>query len=118
MKIIILDTDFLISCIKFKVDFVEEIKRICDFNYKLFIFDKGLEELENKPNHKLIKLILQKNNVEIIKKKFDKKVDDLILDIVNDNYIIATQDKELKKELKKKDIKIITIRKKKYLVLL
>ena len=40
------------------------------------------------------------------------KVDDLIVRIANKNTIVGTQDKELKKLLKKKSIKIITIRQK------
>ena len=36
MKKIILDTNFLITAIKFKVDIFTEINRICDFNYKIF----------------------------------------------------------------------------------
>ena len=117
MKKIILDTDFLIDCIKFKIDFISEISRISDFNYKLCIIDKTLDELRNKANYKLIKGILESNNVDIINTEKNKKVDDLILDIADENYIIATQDRELKDKLKKKEISVITIRQKSYLIL-
>ena len=117
MKNIILDTDFLINCIKFRIDFIEKIKDLCDFNVKFNIIDKTLEELENKPNEKLIKQILEKKKVNIIKTNKDKKVDDLIIDLVDENYIVATQDKELKKRLKEKKIQIIIIRQERYLVL-
>ncbi len=117
MKTLILDTDFLIMSVKFKVHFIEEIKRICDFNVKICILDKTIEELKGKPGEKLIKTILEKNKIEVIKTSNDKKVDDLILGLVDDNYVVATQDGELKGKLRKKGIKLITIRQKKYLVL-
>ena len=40
-----------------------------------------------------------------------------ILEIVNKDYIVATQDKELKQALQKKGITIIVLRKKKHLQL-
>ena len=117
MKKIILDTDFLIGCIKFRIDFIDEISRIIDSNYKICIIDKTLDELRNKPNYKLIKGILEANSAEVIDTKKDKKVDDLILDLADENCIIATQDRELKRKLKEKKISCITIRQKSYLVL-
>ncbi len=117
MKKIILDTDFLIDCIKFKIDFIGEISRVIDFNYKIYIIDKTLDELRNKPDYKLIKGILEANSVEFIGTKKDKDVDDLILDLIDEDCIIATQDQELKRKLKEKNIPVITIRQKSYLVL-
>ncbi len=117
MKTAILDTDFLINCVKNNIHFVEEIKKICDFKVKLCILNKTFDELENKENFKLIKEIIDKENICIIKTEKNKNVDDLILDIVNENYVVATQDQELKRKLKEKGISIITIRQKNYLVL-
>lgn len=117
MKKIVLDTDFLIDCIKYKIDFIEEIKRISDFNYKMYIIDYTLKEMQEKPYFRLIKAILDKNDVEIIKTEGNKKVDELILDLVDENYIVATQDQELKRKLKKKGVSVIIIRQKSHLVL-
>ena len=45
-------------------------------------------------------------------------VDDIILDFaVKGDYIVATQDKELKEKLKKQGIKTINLRQKKYLII-
>ncbi len=119
MKKIILDTNFLLTALKFKVDIFSEINRICDFNYKIFVLDKNLDELKNikvKESKLALALILSKN-LNIIKTKKDKNVDNLILDLANNDYIVATQDKLLKQKLKQKNIKIITLRQKKYLIL-
>tara|TARA_Y100000310_G_scaffold186269_1_gene186351 strand:- start:8098 stop:8448 length:351 start_codon:yes stop_codon:yes gene_type:complete len=112
---IILDTDFLLTSIKFKVDIFSEINRICEFNYTLHIIDKTLDELKNKKLENIALKLIKKLN--IIKTNKDKTVDDLILELKEDNLIVATQDQELKKRLKKENIQIITIRQKNHLSL-
>jgi len=113
---IILDTDFILHSIENKVDFFEEIKRISQFKYKICIIDRTLEELKNKKNEKLA-LSLLKNKVDIIQTKKDKPVDDLILSLESKNIVVCTSDKELKEKLKKRNIPVIHLRKRKYLVI-
>ena len=126
MKIIILDTNFIIYLLKYKIQLFKEIERILYENYQIYVLDKTLEELKNleekgkKQNKLLTKLSLKflkinKNKILTIKTKENKQVDDLIKDIINKDTIIATQDKKLKKVLK---CPIIIIRQKKYLKLL
>ena len=47
MKTIILDTNFLIYCVKYKIDFFSEIDRICNFNYKLSVLSSTIDELNS-----------------------------------------------------------------------
>ncbi|MBI2667687.1 hypothetical protein HYX17_02855 [Candidatus Woesearchaeota archaeon] len=115
MRKIILDTDFLLTSLKFKVDVISEIDRICDFKYNIFIIDKTLDELKDKKLGKLALEIIKR--FETIKTKKDKIADELILELNDKNIIVATQDKEFKKKLKREKIPIITIRQKKYLIL-
>ena len=110
MKIII-DTNIILYAIRYKIDIFAELERICHFPYKICIIDKALEEVKDKA---AIKLLNQKN-VNIIKTSSSKNVDDLILEIADNNTIVLTQDKELKENLRKKKIALITIRQKKYL---
>jgi len=109
-KSIILDTNFLIYCAEYKIDFFTEIERLCDFPYKLYILSRSIEELELLKPKKLniIKLFLKK--IDVIQSKIHY-VDDELAEL-SENAIIATQDKILKKRLKGK---IIVIRQKKYL---
>ncbi len=113
MKTIILDTNFLIYCAKFKIDFLSEIDRICSFQYKIAVLDRSIEELEKlKPKElKLIKKYLEK--IEIIKSR-ENYVDKELARLSKEGCIVATQDKNLKKQLKKA---FIIIRKKSYLEL-
>ena len=125
MKKIILDTNFLLIPIQFKVDIFTEIDRICLFPYKLYIVDKTIDELkriieEQKGKHKFAaKIALQlvkKKNVGVIKTS-EGHVDDLILDVLDKDSILATQDAIFRKRAVKKGIKVIVLRSKKYLML-
>ncbi len=109
MKKVILDTNFLLTAIKFKIDIFSQLQE-----YDVYILDKTLDELKNKKNEKLAKELLKKYNVKIIKTMSNKNVDDLLLEF--NDYIIATQDKELKEKLKKAKISTISLRQKKYLI--
>ncbi len=113
MKTIVLDTNFLIYCAKYKIDFFSEIERICNFLYKLTVLDKTIEELDKvRPKElKLIKKYLEK--IDKIKAK-ENYVDKDLIRLSKEGCIIATQDRELKKQL---NSPIIIIRKKKCLQL-
>ncbi|MBW2973522.1 nucleotide-binding protein [Candidatus Woesearchaeota archaeon] len=126
MKTVILDTDFLIHCASFKIDYVEELKRILE-SHKAFIIDKTIDELNSiiekkkgkaKAAAKLAKAILKAKKIPKIKTKKDKIVDELILEKIRKDFIIATMDAELKRKLKKKGIPVVVIRQKKYLKLI
>ena len=113
MQRIILDTDFLINLLKNRIRLQEELQRILDDNFEVYILDKTLEELKGKPNEKIALEYAKKLNILPTSK--DKSVDDLILGYKD--YIIATQDKALKEKLKKAHFSIITIRQNKFLVI-
>ncbi len=113
MKTIILDTNLLIYCAKFKIDLFSEIERICTFPYKIAVLDSTIKELEKvKPKElNLIKKYLEK--IVVIKAE-ESYVDDELIRLSKEGHIIATQDIRLKKQVKRP---IITIRQKKYLEL-
>ena len=107
MKKIILDTNFLLIPTKFKVDIFSEIDKIAHFNYKLFIIDKTIDELnwiiedkksksKDKECAKIGLQLIKAKNVGKIKSK-EKYVDDAIVEEADKDTIVATSDKELKK---------------------
>jgi len=114
---IILDTDFLVNAVKYKIDIDEELKRNLDSTFDIFIIDKTIDELKgiNNLNSKIAIKLINFKQYKILKTKKDKIVDELIKDIAKKEDIVATQDKELKRELNKKFIKTISIRQKKYI---
>ena len=126
MKKIILDTNFLMIPLQFRVDIFSELNRICHFNYRLLIYGQTVEELKNvmqkqKGLHKkaaqfALKLIKLKN-IEIIESG-QKDVDSLILENLDKDTVVATQDIMLKKEILEKGSSVVILRKKKHLQLI
>ena len=126
MKKILLDTNFLLAVYQFKVDIFAELDRICNFNYKLFILDKTIEELKNiierqKGRHKdaarIALQLLKLRKVGVIKTRSKKHTDDVILDYAEKDYLVATQDKDLKRRLIHHNVKVIVLRQKKILAM-
>ncbi len=101
---ILLDTNFIINSIKYRIDINDKLKDLLLEPFELFIINKTLKELEKKKLKNLtLKLI---KNLNILPSK-TTYVDD---DIVNlEGYIVATNDKELKRRLRSKNIRIISL---------
>lgn len=108
MRKVLLDTNFILSCFRKKIDFFEDLK----FNgLKILIPDQVILELERIVNSKkklrfreeaeLALKFLKQNDFEKVDLK-NKYVDEGILKIAKDNknLIIATLDKDLKKKLR------------------
>lgn len=125
MRGIILDTNFLMIPTTQKVDIFEELKRVCDFSFELFIVSKTIKELDkimidqsgkDKMAARLAKSLIDAKGVKIIDVP-EGHVDDLILRVAKEKgYFVATQDKHLKERLRKDDVPVIFLRQKKYLV--
>jgi len=102
---VLLDTNFLVYLIKNKRfnDFLDFLDK--NFGkYEIYIFESSLAEIGNisKKVLKNVKLLINKKIINVINKK--GKVDELILKS-KDEFIVATLDKELSKNLKRKIIK-------------
>lgn len=101
-RCLLLDTNFIITCIKQKIDFFEEIPLM---GIKILLPKQVINELKklNTQYSKLALKLIEKSNPKIIdigKGHVDKK----ILKYVKENpkTIVATLDKELKSKLKSK----------------
>ena len=103
---IVLDTNFLIGCLKFRIDFLSELQ-----GYELYIVDKTKNELEklikgknakDKQRAKIVLQLLGKKKIKTIASKAEETVDNTLARLKG--YIIATQDKELKNKIKGKKL--------------
>lgn len=109
---ILLDTNFLINCSKFHIDYQEQLK-----GHKLYVLDRSIKELENLINRKKAKNaklaleILKAKNIKTLKTSSKKDVDTLLRE--KKAYAVATNDKELISKIKNK--KIFIIRQKKFI---
>lgn len=113
---VLLDTSIIVQAIENKIDLILELRQLTGL--EIYIPDIVIYELNrlSEKNKKLSKIIniankLLKNNVKIIKTE-DKSVDNAIIRIAtNNNYIVATNDANLKRILKKLGLMIIYINK-------
>ena len=121
---ILLDTNFILVPAQFKVDIYAEINRVCPSTCELYVLDKSLQELDNiiktskgrqKAAARLAKAIFEAKKPKTLKTTSKDYVDDIILGL--DGYIVATNDKVLRSQLKKKGVTTITLRQKNHLVL-
>jgi len=127
---VVLDTNLLLAIYQFRIDIFQELNRIMDQKYTVCIIDKTVQELEKLINKsglsdrraaKFALSVIKKKDLKIIRTEDsaigkDESVDDLLVKL-EDDCIVATQDKNLKKRLKEAGIKVITIRQKKHLTM-
>ncbi|MBS3116714.1 hypothetical protein J4421_03905 [Candidatus Woesearchaeota archaeon] len=121
MKQILLDTNALLAIHELKIDLFTEIEKCCNFHYYLAVLQGTIDELEKikaeqrgnyKQAAKLALSLLKTKKILVIPEK--GKVDDLLVKHSQQGDLIVTQDRELKKKLKKP---YLTIRQKKKVVI-
>jgi hypothetical protein len=124
MKTVILDTNFLVDCLAWKVDFFTELDRVLPFAYELKVVDKTLDEIDriiatakddSKIGAKLAKQVIAKRRIGVI--LTDKKgyTDTIILKLADESTVVATQDQGFKRRLKAKGVPVVIIRQQKFL---
>ncbi len=114
MQTIILDTNFILTALKYKLDIISELNRIIDTKFEIAVLDKTLHELKGKKLGKLALELINRLKFKVIKTHSKGYVDSILLTMRDS--VIATQDKELKEKLKNRKITVITVRQKKYLI--
>lgn len=123
MKRIVLDTNFLIDCVRFKIG-LDEIGHLIDEGYKIFIPSPVLKELKKISGRKSKDSNFAKIALGVIEKKEFKVVgmkgkdtDESIIKSVEKDDIVGTDDVELRKKLKCLGNKTIYLRSKKHLTI-
>ena len=102
MKKVILDTSFILSCVRNKIDFIEELKLI---GFDVLIFKKVVEELKkSKKKESEISLKLLKNiePIDFGNSHADKQI--ISFAEKNPDVAVATLDRLIKKSVKNKKI--------------
>jgi rRNA-processing protein FCF1 len=120
---ILLDTNFLLTIVRFRID-LNEISNLLIEPYQLATLNlivKELEEISHSKSaaglHAKIALeIIKTKDIEILKSK-EENTDNAILEFASKDFIVATNDSKLRKELKKNRIKTIYLRARKYLAI-
>ena len=118
MKDVVLDTNFLVIPYTHKIDIYAELEKIVPEQHRLIILKGSITELEKlgkgasatAVGARVGLQILAEKNIEIIES--EGNVDDAITGYANtrENVIVATNDRELKKKIKKTRAEIICFR--------
>lgn len=126
-EVLVFDTNFLFVPFEFRVEIISEIIKILGNDVSFVILRETLDELErieqkktkNKKFLPLIATLLKKYNVSILisqeKMKKSSSYVDAILHKLPKEWVIATNDKELKQSLWKVPRRVIFMRQKSYL---
>lgn len=116
MKKVIIDTNFLLIPEKFRIDIFYEISLLVP-SCEIVIMRKTFNELKhlkkdrNAANIALKILDAFKNKYTVYEGGDSNIVDDDILNLATDNsFIVCTDDKELKRKLKERGVRTITLK--------
>ncbi len=120
---VIMDTNFLMLPLQFRVNVPGEIARLLDVSYELLVPDKVLIELRtlakkgglNERRAARIGLELARGMKEI--KLSGENTDDAILSAVDTETIVCTNDKELKERSLEKGGRVIYLKQRRFLAL-
>jgi rRNA-processing protein FCF1 len=123
MKTVILDTNFLIDLVKFKID-LDEIGNLVDEPYKLLVPNLVINELikisSTKTKHSrgasLALEMVKLRDIDILACE-KTSVDEAIVNTADKDTMVATNDRELRKRLKRLGIKTIYLRARKHLAI-
>ncbi len=128
---IILDTNFLVYCAKYRIDYIYEIEEVIHEKSELIVLSSVLDELERLKEQvkkrsdrdafaltlSILEHYIKKGKIKIIHVK-KENADESIIEMAKNNKVtVATADKELKRKLKGK-ARILVVRNKSHLELI
>ena len=108
---IMLDTNFLVAPFELSLPLFEEFDRIYPF-HELYTLEDAVQEaksIEGGKYKELIDKLIETQNITVLSTEGEGEVDDLLVDIADD-YIVATNDKELKNRLRDDSREVVIIR--------
>ncbi len=116
MKKIILDTNFLVAPFQLSISLFEEIERTYPFS-EIHTLDDAVEEAKSIESGKygsLVEKLIDTQEIHVLETEGEGTVDDLLVEL-SDEYIIATNDKELKQRILDRNNPVMIIRSRSYI---
>jgi rRNA-processing protein FCF1 len=110
---VILDTNALLAQFQFNIDLIGELGRLLGA-FEIFIPNSVLGELDNVKDRNVKAARTFAKKYEVV--HTEKKGDEAILELAEKmKAVVVTNDKELRKRLKKMDLKVVYMRQKSHL---
>lgn len=113
---ILLDTNFLVAPFQLNVSIFEELEDMYPY-CQIYTLEDALQEaksIEGGKYGKVVEELIQVQDIEVLETEGEGSVDDLLVDI-SDEFVIATNDKELKNRLTDEGKEVVFIRSKSHL---
>ena len=116
----LLDTSFLVNCVKFKIYFLEQLKE-----HEIFLVPSVVDELNeiasgksaDSKNAKIALALTKKIKIVTEPDSTAGDADASLLELSKEGFVVATQDTGLKKKIKSQGGKIAYIRQRKIVVI-
>lgn len=108
---IMLDTNFLVAPFQLSIDLFEEIDRNYPVN-EVYTLEDAVQEarsIEEGRYKALVEKLLDTQDIEVLETEGEGEVDDLLVDI-SDEFVVATNDRELKNRLVENGAEVLFIR--------
>ncbi|MBC5792438.1 MAG: hypothetical protein H8Z69_00200 [Nanohaloarchaea archaeon] len=108
---IMLDTNFLVAPFQLSMTLEDEFDRLYPF-HQLYTLEDAVQEAKSIEGGKygdLVETLIEKLDIEVLETEGEGTVDDLLLDVSSD-YLVATNDKELKQRIRKEGNPVVIIR--------
>ncbi len=111
MRKVLLDTNFLIAPFQFSFDVFDEIERLYP-GCELYTLGDAVHEAKSIESGRYIELVeklLETQDIEVRETEGEGNVDDLMLELSSE-FLVATNDKELKRRIKDEGRAVLIIR--------
>lgn len=108
---IMLDTNFLVAPFQLSIDLFEEIDRVYPVN-EVYTLEDAVQEaksIEEGRYKNLVEKLIETQDIKVLETEGEGEVDDLLVDIC-DEFVIATNDRELKDRLVERGAEVLFIR--------
>lgn len=117
MRDILLDTNFMVAPFQLNVSIFEEMDEKYPGN-RVFTLDRVVEEAKSIEDGKygdLVEKLIETENIEVLETEGNGFVDNLLVDLSRE-FLVATNDKELKNRILDKGRPVMYIRSKSHVV--
>ncbi len=115
-KEIILDTNFLVAPFQLSISLFEDIEELYPFA-EIYTIDDAVEESKSIKSGKygdLVEKLIDTQGIKVLETEGEGSVDDLLVKL-SDEYIVATNDKELKQRVLDRNNPVMIIRSRSHL---
>lgn len=119
MRKILLDANFLILPFQFNVDLFGEFDRLIGEQYQVYTLNRTYNEALNVEDGKYanrVKRLVKESEpaIEVVQTDGEEAVDDVLVDLAGE-FVIATNDQDLKRRLREQELPHLYLRQKNHL---